>query len=126
MTAVAFDTLKLARTLRDKAKLPPDQAEGFAEAISEAVQGDLATKADVKASESALRADIKTVETSLRAEIKVVANDLRTTEATLRAEIRSQVADAKTDIIKWMVGVVGLQTVAIIGAIIALIRILKP
>jgi hypothetical protein len=126
MTAVAFDTLKLARTLRDKAKLPPDQAEGFAEAISEAVQGDLATKADVKASESALRADIKTVETSLRAEIKVVANDLRTTEATLRAEIRSQVADAKTDIIKWMVGAVGLQTVAIIGAIIALIRILKP
>jgi hypothetical protein len=44
----------------------------------------------------------------------------------LRSEIRSQVADAKTDIIKWMVGVVGLQTVAIIGAIIALIRILKP
>jgi hypothetical protein len=44
----------------------------------------------------------------------------------LRAEIRSQVADAKTDIIKWMVGAVGLQTVAIIGAIIALIRILKP
>ncbi|TNC11084.1 DUF1640 domain-containing protein [Methylobacterium terricola] len=137
MTAVVFDTLKLARTLRDKAKLSPDQAEGFAEAISEAVQGDLATKADVKASESALRADIKavetslraeitSVETSLRAEIKVVANDLRTTEATLRAEIKSQVADAKADIIKWMVGAVGLQTVAIIGAMITLVRILKP
>jgi hypothetical protein len=137
MTAVAFDTLKLARTLRDKAKLSPDQAEGFAEAISDAVQGDLATKADVKTSESALRIDIKTVETSLRAEIKdvetslraeikMVANDIRTMDATLRSEIKSQVAEAKTDVIKWVVGAVGLQTVAIIGAMITLVRILKP
>lgn len=104
MTAVAFDTLKLARTLRDKEKLSPDQAEGFAEAISEAVQGDLATKADVKASESALRTDITTVETSLRAKVKVVASDIRTMDATLRSEIKSQVAEAKTDVINWSSG----------------------
>ncbi len=126
MTAVAFDTLKLARTLRDKEKLSPDQAEGFAEAISEAVQGDLATKADVKASESALRTDITTVETSLRAEVKVVASDIRTMDATLRSEIKSQVAEAKTDVINWVVGAIGLQTLVIIGAVITLVRILKP
>ncbi|BAQ45256.1 MULTISPECIES: hypothetical protein [Methylobacterium] len=126
MTAVAFDTLKLARTLRDKEKLSPDQAEGFAEAISEAVQGDLATKADVKASESALRTDITTVETSLRAEVKVVASDIWTMDATLRSEIKSQVAEAKTDVINWVVGAIGLQTLVIIGAVITLVRILKP
>lgn len=126
MTAVAFDTLKLARTLRDKEKLSPDQAEGFAEAISEAVQGDLATKADVKASESALRTDITTVETSLRAKVKVLASDIRTMDATLRSEIKSQVAEAKTDVINWVVGAIGLQTLVIIGAVITLVRILKP
>ncbi|WP_238235187.1 coiled-coil domain-containing protein [Methylobacterium isbiliense] len=170
MSAVAFDTLKLARTLRDKAKLSPEQAEGFAEAISDAVQADLATKADLKATEVALRADmkasethlgseiarveselraeikgvetrlraemegienelrteIKGVETTLRAEIKSVANDLKATEASLKAEIKAQVAEGKSDVIKWVVGAVGCQTVVILGAIVALARLLKP
>ncbi len=47
MTSAAFDTLKLARSLRDRAKFSPEQAEGLADAIAEALQGDLATKADV-------------------------------------------------------------------------------
>lgn len=45
--AVAFDTLKLARTLHDKAKFPQDQAEGLADAFAEIMINDLATKADI-------------------------------------------------------------------------------
>jgi hypothetical protein len=41
MTAMAFDTLKLAKALRDKTHFPQEQAEGFADAIAEAIQTDL-------------------------------------------------------------------------------------
>lgn len=47
MTAVPFDTLKLARALRDQGKFTQDQAEGMAQAFAEAVQADLATKGDI-------------------------------------------------------------------------------
>ena len=49
MTAVPFDTLKLARQLREKAGFTPEHAEAAAEALAEAVGGaDLATKADLR------------------------------------------------------------------------------
>ena len=48
MSAVAFDTLKLARTLRDTAKMTQEQAEGIADALAEAMSGaELATKTDI-------------------------------------------------------------------------------
>ena len=49
MTAVPFDTLKLARQLRDKAGFTPEHAEAAAEALAEAVGGaEIATKADLR------------------------------------------------------------------------------
>lgn len=58
MAAVAFDTLKFARTLRDKAKLSPEQAEGLADAMAEALQGDLVTKAYLRTELAETRAEI--------------------------------------------------------------------
>jgi hypothetical protein len=48
MGAIPFDTLKLARTLRDKAKFSSDQAEGVADALAEAFQDEIATKTDLR------------------------------------------------------------------------------
>ena len=49
MTAVPFNTLKLAQQLRDKAGFTPEHAEAAAEAFAEAMGGaDLATKADLR------------------------------------------------------------------------------
>jgi hypothetical protein len=45
--ATAFDTLKLARALRDDAHITPEPAEGMAGAIVEAMAADLVTKADL-------------------------------------------------------------------------------
>ena len=39
MTAAPFDTLKLSRQLRERARLNQDQAEGFAEAFQEPFEG---------------------------------------------------------------------------------------
>jgi hypothetical protein len=47
MTAAPFDTLKLSRQLRERARLEQDQAEGFAEALAEAFQQEIATKTDL-------------------------------------------------------------------------------
>lgn len=80
MAAVAFDTLEFARTLREKAKLSPEQAEGLADAMAEALQGDPVTKAD----------------------------------------LRAELAQTRAEIVRRVAGLIGFQTLAIIGAVVAL------
>ena len=94
MSAVAFDTLKFVRTLRDKANMSAEQAEGLAEAIAEAIDGDIAMKTD-----------FATVKAELR-------------KAELRLEAKIEAAKAET--IKWVVSAIGFQTVVIVGAVVAL------
>ena len=56
MTTIAFDTLKFAQALKEKAHLTTEQAEGFASAIADALHDDLATKADLREVELQLNA----------------------------------------------------------------------
>ena len=43
-----------------------------------------------------------------------------------KADLKAEIADAKTEIIKWMFGTIGFQTVVIVGAAIALTHISHP
>ena len=104
MTALLFDTLRLSRTLRDKGHFTSEQAEALAEALGEASQGDLATKADL-------------------AEVRTEIADVRTEIAELRTELKSEIAATKTDLLKWIIGAIGFQTVVILGALISLVKI---
>ncbi|GJE60017.1 CCDC90 family protein [Methylobacterium trifolii] len=122
MNAIPFDTLKFARALRDKAKLSPEQAEGFADAIGEAIQSDLATKADLLATRTDLRTEIQATRTDLRSEIQATKSEIRETELRLKAEIEA----SKAEIVKWMFGTIGFQTLIVLGAVIALARVAKP
>ncbi len=56
--SVAFDTLKFARTLQNKAKLTPEQAEGVAEAFADATGEQIATKADLREEVAPLKAEL--------------------------------------------------------------------
>ncbi|WP_034992569.1 hypothetical protein [Beijerinckia mobilis] len=47
MSAVPFDTLKLARALRESASFTTEQAEGISNALAEAFQDRVATKDDL-------------------------------------------------------------------------------
>jgi Protein of unknown function (DUF1640) len=116
--ATPFDTLAYTQKLRSTG-VPPDQAEGHAEALKAALAETVATKGDVEA----VRRDLKDVETALRtaltADIAAVRHDLQTIEAALRADmagldhkievsderLRRQIAEAKTDITRWLVGI---------------------
>jgi hypothetical protein len=133
MTAAPFDTLKLARALREKAKFTPEQAEGAADAIAEAVQSDLATRTDVVGAEQRLdgrlagaeqRLDgrLTGAEQRLDGRIDSVRADLRESELRLEGKI----AEAKADIIKWMFGTIGFQTIVILGGLVALLRLVRP
>ncbi|MGU3543606.1 DUF1640 domain-containing protein [Methylobacterium sp. A52T] len=167
MTAVAFDTLKFARALREKAKLSPEQAEGLADALVDVFDGNLATKADIhelRADIQMVRGDIEALKIQSRADIEALRlatqgdiESLRvTTEADsdnlrlsttaslerLRMEIKAgldglrletkagieavkgAIASAKVETVRWLVGAIGFQTLAVLGAVIALTRTL--
>jgi flagellar motility protein MotE (MotC chaperone) len=62
MDFLLFDTLRLARTLREAGHFTAEQAETLADALGQAQHGDLATKADV----ARLEAEIVAVEARLK------------------------------------------------------------
>jgi len=41
------------------------------------------------------------------------------------AEMRAEILKTKAEILKWMVGTIGIQTVVIIGAVLALVRMAR-
>ena len=118
MNAVAFDTLKFARTLRDKAHLTPEQAEGMADAMSEVFASGIPTKTDI----ADVRHDIEALRIATKSDIAALRADTEADIEALRLSTRADIATAKSDIIKWMFGMIGFQTVAILGAVVALVR----
>ena len=101
MNALLFDTLRLSRILRDKGHFTSEQAEALAEALGEASHGDLATKADLAAAIAELRTELKT-------EI---------------AKLRTEIGGIKIELLKWIIGAIGFQTVVILGALNSLVRL---
>ncbi len=39
------------------------------------------------------------------------------------SRLEAKIAEAKADILKWMVGAIGFQTIIIVGALVSLVRI---
>jgi hypothetical protein len=89
--------------------MPVAQARGTAAALAETMTGGVATATDV----AAARAEVREGEVRLRGEI-------RESESRLRIEI----AELRSEILKWVIGAIGFQTVIIIGAVAGLIRLL--
>jgi hypothetical protein len=107
MSPVAFDTLKLAQRL-EAAGLPPRQAQDMASALSDTIGEVVVTREYL---------DLRLGE--LRAALDLRLGELRAAMAT-----KVELAGAKGEIPKWMFGAVGLQTLAILGGVAALFRLL--
>lgn len=93
MAALTFDTLKLAQRF-EAAGFPPKQAQDMASAIADTIVDTVVTRDYL---------------------------DLRLSD--LRGDIRHEIADTKAEMLKWMFGAVGLQTLAILGGVAALFRL---
>jgi multidrug efflux pump subunit AcrA (membrane-fusion protein) len=97
--AVAFDTLKFVEKL-EAAGVPHAQAKATAEAFAEATSQELATKADLER----VRADL----------------------GLAKAELETKIEATKAEIIKWLFGTIGFQTLVFLGAVLALARLSHP
>jgi hypothetical protein len=122
MTIAVFDTLKLARRL-EKAGMPAPQAEGFAEALSDVMTTELATKSDLKDLRGWATAEFADVRGEMRAEFADIRREMRTGFAEVRTEfarLRMEMAQSKTETIRWMVGLFVAQISITLGVLLRL------
>ncbi len=110
MNAISFDTLKFARTLQADGTFTDAQSERLVEALGDMLSSDLASKQDV--------GEVKSGIGEVRHELRELDGRIR--ESELRLE--TKIAETKAEIIKWFFGVVGIQTAAIIGSVLTLVR----
>jgi hypothetical protein len=97
MASVAFDTLKLAQRL-EASGFPPKQAQDMASAIAETIAESVVTRDYLDLRSGEVRAEI--------------------------AGLRSEMLSLNADTLKWIFGAVGLQTLAILGGVAALFKLL--
>jgi hypothetical protein len=101
MSEITFDTLEIVKDLK---------AAGFSDAQAEAVTRVVRNARTIDLWNLATKADLAVLATKA---------DLQLGLATAKADL----AETKAEIIKWMVSTIGIQTVVIIGAVIALVRV---
>jgi len=124
MSAVAFDTLKFAERL-ESGGFTPQQAKAAAQAFAEASADQLATKTDI----SVVRTDIEALRLATKSDISLLRTDVEALRLTTKSDIdalrlatKSDLAETKAEILKWMFGTIGFQTIVILGAALALSR----
>jgi hypothetical protein len=131
MNMIAIDTYEVVQELK---------AAGFTEAQAESVtrivrkaqdvdfsvlanKNDLAsTKADLQLSLAALELKLAEVKAGLQRDLFEVKAGLQRDLADVRAELQRDLANTKSELQKWIIGATGIQTIVILGAVIALAR----
>jgi phenylalanyl-tRNA synthetase alpha subunit len=140
---VPFDTLKFVETL-EAGGFTHVQAKAAAQAFADATGEELATKSDLASTRGELKAEITATRAELKAEIAAVKAELKTEIAAVRTELKTDIAavkaelrqtelrlegkieSVKAEMIKWMFGTIGFQTLIIVGAVVTLARAAHP
>ncbi len=119
MSVVLFDTHAFVKRLT-AAGMPEAQAEVLADQQAQLIDERLATKADIS-----VLATVKGLD-DLRSDTKNGLDDLRRDTRKglddLRSDSKVMLAETKADILKWVIGTIGFQTLVILGAVLALSR----
>jgi phenylalanyl-tRNA synthetase alpha subunit len=127
MSIIAIDTYEVVQELK---------AAGFTEVQAEAVTRAVRKAQDVDLSNLATKSDIATLATksellafkselsAFKSEVTAVKSDLQLQIAETKADIERNLGNNKVEMLKWTVGAIGVQTVVILGASVALIRAL--
>jgi len=87
MTAIAFDTLKFAKRLKEGG-FTDQQAETLAQAEAEFIEQNLTTKRDLKDLEIAVKRDVKELEVALKRDIEELRGGVRRDIEALRADLK--------------------------------------
>ena len=89
MTALAFDTLKAAKALRE-AGFEEAQAEAVVSTVSSAINENVASKDDLARVEASLENKIEQVRTELKTEIEQVRTELKNDIEALRSDMNAR------------------------------------
>lgn len=54
------------------------------------------------------------------------AQQVDLSELATKADLKQAITDVKVDVLRWVIGLIGFQFVAILGGVAALIRLLQP
>ena len=119
--AITFDTHRFVKHMT-KAGFTEQQAEAMAEEQVSLLNSNLATEASLAKVDADLKAEIARVENELKAEIARIDAGLVRVESELKAEIarvekdlKVEMAGTKTETIKWVAGMLLVQTMVIVG-----------
>ena len=125
-TTITFDTLQLVQRLT-KAGIKEPEAVAIAEAVRDVhanAQTELkekVTELEEKVTESnnrlATKQDLTIMETTLRKDLSATEAALKRDLSIIEAKLEAKIAETKTELVKWVVSVGGLQ-IAIIAALI--------
>ena len=137
MNTTAFDTLRFAQALQEDNLFAPRQAERLSTALSAAIGEDQATKTDLMTVRTTLQGEIADVKTTLRTEIANVKTSLQAEIAALKTSLQTEIRDglrdlaikfetSKSETLKWIMGLIGFQSLAMFGAAVVLARWLRP
>jgi len=113
-----FDTHAFVKRLT-AAGMPEAQAEVLADERVRLIDERLATKEDIAKLQAATTQDIAKLQAATTADIAKLQADLREVELKLDAKIES----VKSEIVRWMFGTIGFQTIVVVGAVVALARL---
>ena len=137
---LVIDTLTVAKDLQ-AAGFSESQAEALTRAVSRAQDVDLshlATREDLAGIRTELagirteveglrlstKADTDALRLSTKADTDALRQSIKADIEALRQATRADIAELKSDLLKWIVGLFGVQTIAVIGAIVAMTRVL--
>lgn len=122
LVITALDTYQLVKDLR-AGGFTDEQAETLTAVIRKTQDIDLshlATKDDLSALAVATKADIAALAASTKADIAALAATTKADIAALAASFKAELADTKAEIFRGMFG----QTIFIIGAVLALVKMM--
>lgn len=114
---LAIDTHEVVKELR---------AAGFSEDQAEAVTRVVRRAQDIDLSALSTKIDLDWHQRETKAEFESMRKDTKAQFDIMRRDLSAGLAETKSDLLKWIVGATGFQTVAILGAVLALSHVLKP
>ena len=115
----AMDTLNIYSRLKSSG-LSEESAKEIAQVFRETIEANLATKNDLKTTESKLTNDLKTTESNLTKYIESVRNELKKDLELVRTELRGEIAESKAGTIRWVAGMLVAQA-ALIDTLVKLL-----
>ena len=127
-----FDTHTFVKRLK-AVGFTEEQSEVFAEEGTKLIEGQLATKLDIaelkrdmKGMETGLKRDMREMETNLKLDIELVRRDTREMETNLKRDMGEMETRLESRLIKWVTGLLFVQTGLVIGAFFAIVRLIVP